>query len=477
MPEKIAGQRQPSVLIISSASDEFPSDSLPSVVQKYVVNKSEQLGVPFEFFAGGILAIFAGAIGTAYGIKLNNSWTEPLIMWHVVLAETGSRKTPCFKAVWDIARKKEGEVNEHNKVLEKIFQKQKLKYEAELAQYKGKGGKEPDGPPDPPKKRFLKVSDATYESLGHILSANSCGTSVFRAEILGWIEGSSQYSKNKNGSRTFYLESYDGDSYTMTRVGSGETYIPRNHLNIWGFSQTKNFYRILNKEGNVDDGFAPRFLISSPDPFPVSSSSVADDTNSLKILQSIYSDLVDIKPDYHDNNKSNPITQYLRFNSRTQERWDNWHKKYETVTNKHFVGKNHFFMPWWNKYPGQLARLIGIVHVIRMRCGDTKSSQIDGDSFEMGTALGKHFLGKAFKAVMHGREKTNGNIPFQKEYNKVAKWVKNNKSPMSIRTMTINKCFHNKEGAQKVLELWVDHGLGIFVNEEKNLFVPVGFKE
>ena len=45
------------------------------------------------------------------------------------------------------------------------------------------------------------------------------------------------------------------------------------------------------------------------------------------------------------------------------------------------------------------------------------------------------------------------------------------------RTMLTNRCFKNKDETQKVLELWVDHGLGIFVNEEKNLFVPVGFKE
>ena len=45
------------------------------------------------------------------------------------------------------------------------------------------------------------------------------------------------------------------------------------------------------------------------------------------------------------------------------------------------------------------------------------------------------------------------------------------------RTMTINKCFHNKDETQKVLELWVDHGLGIFVNEEKLLFMPMNFKE
>ena len=186
-----------------SSCDEFPLDALPLVVQKYVVNKAEQLGVPYDFFGGGILSVFSGATGTTYGIQLNNSWKEPSILWHVVLADTGLRKTSCFKAVWDIAREKEGKVNEHNRLLEKLYQKEKIIYEKTITQYKDGGENEPSDHPDAPMKRILKISDATYESIGHILSANPCGTSIFRAEILGWLEGSSQYSNSKNGSRTF----------------------------------------------------------------------------------------------------------------------------------------------------------------------------------------------------------------------------------------------------------------------------------
>ena len=87
-----------------SKCDEFPLDSFPTVVQKYIINKAEQLGSPYDYFGGGILTVFAGAIGTTYGIQLNKGWEEPSILWHVVLAETGSRKTSCFKAIWNIAR-------------------------------------------------------------------------------------------------------------------------------------------------------------------------------------------------------------------------------------------------------------------------------------------------------------------------------------------------------------------------------------
>ena len=51
------------------------------------------------------------------------------------------------------------------------------------------------------------------------------------------------------------------------------------------------------------------------------------------------------------------------------------------------------------------------------------------------------------------------------------------KIPMDIRTMVINRCFKKTSEAQGVLDEWVEYGLGIFVNEEKNMFVPLGFKE
>jgi len=453
--------------------EEFPLDSLPSVVQKYVVNKSTQLGLPYDFFGGGILSVYAGAIGTVYGIQLNNNWQEPSILWNVILAETGFKKTACFKAIWVIAEEKEREVNEHNRCLEKDYQKYKIINERKMTAYKE--GKEDEVPDflDLPKKRILKVSDATYESIVDILSNSACGTAVFRPEILGWIEGSSQYSKGKDGSRTFYLESYDSGSYTKIRVGTGHTYVYRNHLNIWGYSQTKNFYHILNNEANIDDGFAPRFLISCPAPTPIHSSDIPTDMDSLTELKSIYSDLVDIEPKYHDSKKRDPITEYLRFDQEAQKKWNTWHGEYEALTNQYFIGKNHPFIPWWNKSAGQLARLILIIHIIRWRSGEANSEIIDCESFEMGLQLGKYFLSTAYKMVCESKNDKSNHIPHSKEYYKIARWIHEHKEPMSTRTMIGNRCFGSIIEAQKVLDEWVDYNLGIYVDEKKTLFIPI----
>lgn len=43
--------------------------------------------------------------------------------------------------------------------------------------------------------------------------------------------------------------------------------------------------------------------------------------------------------------------------------------------------------------------------------------------------------------------------------------------------MVMNRCFKNTSEAQIILDQWVEYGLGIYVDEEKKLFVPLGSQE
>ena len=96
-----------------------------------------------------------------------------------------------------------------------------------------------------------------------------------------------------------------------------------------------------------------------------------------------------------------------------------------------------------------MARLILVIHIIRYKSGETTSLNIDCKSLEMGHKLGKYFLANAYKTINQRYDKDNpfADIPHQKEYSKIVRWVKSHKSPMDIRTMIINRCFKNKAEA------------------------------
>ena len=95
----------------------------------------------------------------------------------------------------------------------------------------------------------------------------------------------------------------------------------------------------------------------------------------------------------------------------------------------------------------------------------------------MAHKLGKYFLASAYRTVTHQDENNSDHIPYQKEYGKIVRWIRKYKKPLDIRTMLGNRYFKNKPDAQSVLDEWVEYGLGIFVDEGQNLFVPLGREE
>src|SRR5438128_643904 len=93
-------------------------------------------------------------------------------------------------------------------------------------QYK-RAYKNSDTPPQPParniqpptRKRLL-LTDATYEKLHEILAENRAGVFVIRDELTGWL--ADQDKPGRDGERAFYLQAWNGDgSFNVDRIGRG----------------------------------------------------------------------------------------------------------------------------------------------------------------------------------------------------------------------------------------------------------------
>ena len=192
-------------------------------------------------------------------------------------------------------------------------------------------------------------------------------------------------------------------------------------------------------------------------------------------LKNIYSDLVDREPIYQDKAKKYPVTEYLRLDKNAQKAWDEHHDKYEDLTNELFLGNDHYIIPWWNKYPGQAARLILVIHIIRQMSGETSSRDIDAVSVNRGIRLGRFFLATAYRTISQ-RKGNNGSIIHQREYAKIVRWVKSHKEPMEVRKMQRNRVFGDAPSARDMLDEWVDAGLGIYADKDKNRFVPLNYQ-
>ena len=54
---------------------------------------ADAIGVPLEFIFWPLLTAVASFIGTNGQIRINSEWVEPSIMWFVIAAKKGEKKT------------------------------------------------------------------------------------------------------------------------------------------------------------------------------------------------------------------------------------------------------------------------------------------------------------------------------------------------------------------------------------------------
>lgn len=154
----------------------FPVELLPDPVRSFVVEQSTSIGCDPSFLALPILSYAAGAIGTTRSCVVKPGWEEPTVVWAAVVGDSGSQKTPAFKAAGQFAdtRQRLAFAEHAERMLE--HERAMLEHDANVAAWKrdvakGRGGAPPDKPVRPAAARYV-VSDTTIEALAPILVDN-----------------------------------------------------------------------------------------------------------------------------------------------------------------------------------------------------------------------------------------------------------------------------------------------------------------
>lgn len=114
----------------------------------------------------------------------------------------------------------------------------------------------------PVEKRY-KTNDPTPEKLAVILQENPNGILLLRDELSGWLESFRQ--RGREGSREFYLESWNGNSpFSVDRIGRGTIHIEALCVSIFGGIQPAKLEAYMEKTATAqgDDGFLERFQMA-----------------------------------------------------------------------------------------------------------------------------------------------------------------------------------------------------------------------
>jgi len=245
----------------------FPSEQLPEPLGAYVRESARGIGCDQSMVALPLLAAVAGAIGNTRAIEPRPGWVEPAVLWAAVVAESGSGKTPAFRAAMQFADAEQKAAFDAHHVALADYDAAVMEHDAAYSDWKrekGRGGPAPDRPVKPVARR-LTVADTTIEGLVPILADNPRGVLVAVDELAGLVASFDAYKSGGRGGadRPRWLSMHSAGPLTVDRKGSGTTYVARAAVSVCGGVQPGVLAKTMTTD-NVDSGLMGRLLLSMP---------------------------------------------------------------------------------------------------------------------------------------------------------------------------------------------------------------------
>jgi Protein of unknown function (DUF3987) len=338
----------------------LPRELLPDVIERYAITVGELMGADPAGLAIGALTVCGGVIRDSIKlqVKRNSGWTEEARLWCALVGSVSTMKSPVMRAV--------------ARPVEWIESRLWREYQAAMAAYDALSAEERKEAKKP-KLKQLRLEDTTIEGAQDTLRNNENGMLAMQDELSGWFGGMEKYNGGGRGAakdRGFWLQTWNGGSYTVNRVTRGAFRVDNIGISMLGGIQPDVIREIASN--TYDDGLIQRLLpivllpakLGHDEPI----SPVADEYEQL--IESLYAMT-------HDAVKRDPYTSFaqnlegqavLEFDNAAQvirreleQRHLELQKAFEVINKK--------LAAHVGKYNGYFARLCIVFHCIE-HCGE-----------------------------------------------------------------------------------------------------------
>jgi hypothetical protein len=314
----------------------FPSGLLPEIIERFAFDQGADMGADMSGIAMSALAVCAAAIpdGVRLQVKRHNiGWLEPARLWVALVGSPSSKKSPIMAAAAHPLRKIDAdqarEYAEKRAAHDKLPKEEKLKV-------------------DPPQQVRSVLQDTTIEAAQDVLKDSPDGLLCYQDELSGWFGGMDKYSAGRGSAkdRAFWLEAFNGGSYSVQRVGRGSVFIENLSISLIGGIQPEPIRQIADE--SVDDGLLQRLLPITVRP------AVAGRDEAVSLVVEQYASQIGILKGLADT--------LLRFDDGAQgyrQELEAKHLKLQTLECVHRKLAAHI-----GKYDGIFARLCVIWHCV-----------------------------------------------------------------------------------------------------------------
>ncbi|MEG4037581.1 DUF3987 domain-containing protein [Microcoleus sp. S36b_A4] len=341
---------------------------------------SEWLGVDPEAILTFLLPISAGLINpnSRILVKKCTNFVEPFLLYTGVVTETGGRKTPTL--------------NIPKMPLVKLQAEEDERYAAELEAYEQaceafenlpkEEKKDAETPQKPHPVREFYVDNITVESLDEIkgLQPDKAFTMI-KDELSGLFASYGAYKGGKGNDKESFLSGWNGGGIKKNRRSKdSRVSLTRDSLSITGGIQPDKLRTLLGDFTDSQGDWARFLWYQMPmRPYKIPRNDVTYSLGTL--LESTYRKL-----------DSLPALEFY-FSKDGQKFYDDWYdKRYEQTRNETKPGLRAAMA----KMPGQAARLIGVLHVLKGVSSEPAEVQqeIPLDTVRAGCHLAQFYLGQ-----------------------------------------------------------------------------------
>lgn len=430
-------------------------------LEDWVCQTAESCNAPTDYVAFSLIAATAACIGLARTISPWHTWNERCCFFMGIVGDPSSRKTPSTNTIKQILHKIEKKrKSEYDKAMLK-WDGLNTAYEQQIKNWKKEIKKHPEEnlsipadiqrPEKPQSYRFV-FGDTTQESLVQNLRNNITGAIIFRDELFGWLSGMNRYS-NGNAEKSFWLETYNGNTYLTDRVKFGEDPVVVNNLlvSIFGTIQPRKLLDAFL--GNSEDGLVPRFIWAYPEPVAPAIPKVKHDD---KIIENSLEKLSNLLNPYKENAESDKKTLY--FSEEAQRIFEQWYLEHlaRAQIEENQDEKLGYFL---NKGQGCVARLSLLFEYLWWSSkAEQEPQDVSVEALQAAIDLYEHYLFPMVKRV-YG---VYFAAPYKENARKLAQYiVTNNLLQFTLRDIYYNApipSIRDKETCEQATSILIKYG-------------------
>lgn len=419
----------------------FPTHLLPNAVALFVQETAAALGCDESMVALPVLTVLGGAIGTTRCIQLKESWRELAIIWSMLIAPSGSLKSPAHDAATvPLTMAEIRKANEHKAAI--------AAYRRELREFK-KAGEAGDPPEAPIPVRFI-VSDCTIEALAPILENNPRGLALLRDELSALVSGFNQYKAAGGADAAAWLELHRGGRLRIDRkTGEKRTIaVPRAAVSIGGTSQPRVMRETFQDE-HWNSGLVARFLMAHPPTRKKRWTELVPSRETKDAYGRLVNSLLELHPVLGEDDEPEPMPLTVWGDARTA--WATWYDRHaerqaDASTDQEAAGLSKL-----EAYAARLALIFQLCH-------DRTATSVGPDCIRRGCAMADWFANEMARVYLEIGDAAD-EAPEDGARRKLVAFIERKGGSVSVRDLSRGPR-EFRTGAREALQALADAGVG-----------------